>query len=251
MNLLSNVELNEVENAIESLSAAREFLNSPNHQVFEDGCYQQRPKLRHKMKWAMIALHCSLYGFAICALHRGDNENVMWWNTKKMSKTKVVAMKINHFLRSILDSTIRKSFSSNRWRSLPNFMRSYAYHVFRFHNEYELKRERIEMKQLISFPEAIRRCKKQKLLNLPKSDIKAIMSLNADVRNAFMHFTPGKKLWQFFEEDPEIHVTIDAIYLLALQTGNVALSKEQKLIVWELLNEISELCSHSWYFHWL
>jgi hypothetical protein len=190
-----------------------------------------------------------LYGFSICALHKGDDENVMWWDKKKMSWRKIMFMRIGHFLRAKLDSTIRKNFGSNRWQSLPNFMRSYAYHVFRWHNEIELKRERIEVKQLISFPEAIRRCKKQSLLKLPKSDINAIMSLNGNVRNAFMHFTPGKKLWQFFEDDPEIHATIDAIYLLALHPGNVALSKEQKVIVWNLLNEISELCSHSWYFH--
>ncbi len=249
MNLLSNIELNEIENAVESLSAAREFLNSPNHTVFEMGCYQQRPRLRHKMKWAMIALHCSLYGFAICALHQGNDENVLWWNRKKMSSRKILFMQVSHFVRSKLDAMVRKSFQGNRWRPLPRFMRSYAYHVFRWHNEYELKRERIEVKQLISFPEAIKRCKKQRLLTLPKSDINAIKSLNANVRNAFMHFTPGKKLWQFFESDPEIHATIDAIYLLALQTGNIKLTDEQKATVWDYLNEVSELCSYSWYFH--
>lgn len=74
-NSLNFLCIDEKENAIDSLVMATKFLESVNSDVYH-------------WKWIVIALHNALYGFMICALEKGNPDNVCKYDKKQKKYTR-------------------------------------------------------------------------------------------------------------------------------------------------------------------
>lgn len=245
MNLLSNIELNEVDNAIDCLEATYEFLHSPNQKA--PGFSWLEPKLKNKLKWGCIALHGAVYGFAVCALYSIDKESVLVFKGGKTNKKKLRRMKVSHFLRKIYFRLMWKVMDIPVPKKMRTSMFLWWADIVKKHSSITLKDELRSMKQLISFHDAIKLCRKKKLLT--GINWNALFNLNNEARNSFMHFTPGKKNWVYSEWDEDIYAALETIDQLVFGSDVIKLTKEQRVRINFLVKDIWEMCGDSWYFH--
>lgn len=245
MNLLSNIELNEVDNALDCLEATYEFLHSPNEKKPENSWLE--PRLKNKLKWASIALHGAVYGFAVCALYQVDKECVLVFKGGKQNRKKLRRMRVGHFLRKIYFRAMRKVMNIPVPKKMQTHMFLLWAEIAKKHSSITLQEELQKGKQLISFHDAIKLCRKKKLLT--GINWSALYNLNNEARNSFMHFIPGKKNWIYSEWDEDIYAALETIDQLIFGSEAVKLTKGQSDRINFLVKDIWEMCGDSWYFH--
>jgi len=194
----------------------------------------------------MIALHNSVYGFAVSALNVVSKEDVLVFKYDKRSRIKRRVYKFTHPIRKFFFFLIR-----NHHSKIPEFIKQYtteyAYKFVVENSPYELKKEIEETKQLIGFNQAIKMCKKHGIIKITKSQINAIDKLNSEIRNHFVHFVPGKRVWVFHLWDNVIYDSLEIIIQL-VKSEKIKLTKEQLKRIEFYIEDIWEMCGDSWYF---
>lgn len=172
-----NINLDEKENAIDSLETALSFLNR------EDNL---------KWKWFVLALHHSLYSFCISSLKHGNFEQVL---SKEYSNGENMYVKFE-------DDQPKKS------KIVPFFINGYKTPAYRiewevvdsFPESKQIKKGKKKKEKLISFWTALarvqddyywmRRGMHTKAVNINDEELHSICWLSEKVRNDLMHFIP-------------------------------------------------------------
>lgn len=163
-------------------------------------------------KWAIIALHNSLYGAMILAL-QGSNQ------------TRVIEIN-KAFLKELKKKYGITQINVNDCRQIGKIW---------------------QLGRLITFPEAFKRIQQEKYMKLNNNSnvfrarenySKAIKFINEYLRNSFMHFKPGG--WSIYIENlKEIFKDcLEIIEFCLFQSGNVRLEENERQLFQEILKKI-------------